>query len=119
MPHETTPHHLRNGHGEPLLHTDFLTHLTDNTRLIEEWIAEHPLIQFRPPEATYLAWLDCRELGLGDRELREFFVHKAGLGLSPGLSFGKEGSGFMRLNFAVPTSVLGDALDRLDKALND
>ncbi|MFZ2891073.1 MAG: aminotransferase class I/II, partial [Sulfuricurvum sp.] len=96
-----------------------LEHLGTNSRLIEAWVAEHPAIQFRPPEATYLAWLDCRALRLGDRELREFFVQKAGLGLSPGLSFGKEGSGFMRLNFAVPTSVLGDALDRLEKALND
>ncbi len=100
-------------------HQKLLEHLGANIKLIEAWTAEHSAIQFHSPEATYLAWLDCRELGLGDRELREFFVHKAGLGLSPGLSFGKEGSGFMRLNFAVPTSVLGDALDRLDKALND
>jgi cystathionine beta-lyase len=100
-------------------HKKLLEHLRANASLLEAWAAEHPAIQFRPPEATYLAWLDCRALGFGDRELREFFVHKAGLGLSPGLSFGKEGSGFMRLNFAVPTSVLSDALDRLDKALND
>ncbi|MDD5160421.1 MAG: pyridoxal phosphate-dependent aminotransferase [Sulfuricurvum sp.] len=100
-------------------HQKLLEHLMANASLIEAWGLEHPVIKFRSPEATYLAWLDCRALGFGDRELREFFVHKAGLGLSPGLSFGKEGSGFMRLNFAVPTSVLGDALDRLGKALND
>lgn len=100
-------------------HQKLLNHLKHNVRLIEERVVEHPAIKFCPPEATYLAWLDCRALGLGDRELREFFVQKAGLGLSPGLSFGKEGSGFMRLNFAVPTSVLTDALDRLEKALND
>lgn len=98
-------------------HQKLLEHLGANIRLIKEWTGEHPVIEFRPPEATYLAWLDCRALGLGDRELREFFVQKAGLGLSPGLSFGKEGSGFMRLNFAVPTSVLSDALNRLEKAL--
>lgn len=100
-------------------HQKLLSHLNQNVCLIEAWVAEHPIIQFRPPEATYLAWLDCRALGLGDRELREFFVQKAGLGLSPGLSFGKEGSGFMRLNFAVATSVLEGALDRLEKALHD
>jgi cystathionine beta-lyase len=77
------------------------------------------LIRYSPPEGTYLAWLDCRALGLGDRELREFFIQKAGLGLSRGLSFGKEGSGFMRLNFAVPTPVLTQALEQLGKALND
>lgn len=100
-------------------HKKLLAHLNANAQLIETWVAEHPVIQCRLPEATYLAWLDCRALGLSDRELREFFVQKAGLGLSPGLSFGKEGSGFMRLNFAVSSSVLMDALDQLDKALND
>ena len=100
-------------------HQKLLAHLTANTQMIEKWISKHPMIGWRRPEATFLAWLDCRALGLGDRELREFFVQKAGLGLSPGLSFGKEGSGFIRLNFAVPTSVLSDALDQLEKALND
>jgi cysteine-S-conjugate beta-lyase len=100
-------------------HQKLLAHLKSNVHLIEEWAAKHPRVKFRPPEATYLAWLDGRELGFGDRELREFFISKAGLGLSPGLSFGKEGSGFMRLNFAVATSVLTEALNRLEKALND
>jgi len=99
-------------------HRNVMEHLARNVRLIEKWCSNNSTIRFRSPEATYLAWLDCRELGLGDRELREFFVHKAGLGLSPGLSFGKEGSGFMRLNFAVPTAVLDDALQKLSGALH-
>lgn len=99
-------------------HSNVMEHLTRNVHLIGEWCVKNPLIRFHPPEATYLAWLDCRALGLGDRELREFFVQKAGLGLSPGLSFGKEGSGFMRLNFAVPVSVLEEALQKLDGALH-
>lgn len=99
-------------------HQKLLEHLYSNIRMIEEWIINYPQIRFYPPEGTYLAWLDCRGLGLGDRELRAFFVEKAGLGLSPGLSFGKEGSGFMRLNFAVPKSVLADALEKLGRALD-
>jgi cystathionine beta-lyase len=100
-------------------HTKLLEHLNSNSTMIETWCEAYPHIKFRPPEATYLAWLDCTSLGLGDRELREFFVHKAALGLSPGLSFGKEGSGFMRLNFSVPTFVLMEALERLGRALED
>lgn len=100
-------------------HQKLLEHLRANASLLEAWAAEHPMIQFRLPEATYLGWLDCRALEFGDRELRDFFVQKAGLGLTPGLSFGKEGSGFMRLNFAVPTLILIDALNRLGKALGD
>ena len=100
-------------------HQRLIEHLNRNAQLIEEWAAKHPSICYFRPEGTYLAWLDCRALGLGDRELRDFFVQKAGLGLSPGLSFGKEGSGFMRLNFAVPTPVLTQALEQLGQALND
>ena len=102
-----------------LWHQRLVEHLSRNALLIEEWSDKYPSIRFSRPEGTYLAWLDCRALGLGDRELRDFFVQKAGLGLSPGLSFGKEGSGFMRLNFAVPTPVLTQALEQLGKALND
>lgn len=99
-------------------HQKLMEYLACNVQKIEGWIQEHPMIKFHPPEATYLGWFDCRTLAQGDRELREFFVHKAGLGLSPGLSFGKEGSGYMRLNFAVPVSVLENALQRLSGAIH-
>jgi cystathionine beta-lyase len=100
-------------------HQRLMGHLSQNAHRIETWAIDHPAVTVRPPEATYLAWLDCRSLGLGDRELREFFVRKGGVGLSPGLSFGKEGTGFMRLNFAVAASVLNDALGGLSKALKN
>ena len=93
-----------------------LDHLSEHAQRIAEALSTTP-IRYTKPEATYLAWLDCREMGLGDRELREFFVYKAGLGLSPGLSFGKEGSGFMRLNFAVASEQLDEALEKLCGAL--
>jgi len=98
-------------------HQKLMVHLSHNRRMIEKWGEENPDIVFYPPEATYLAWLDCRPLGMGDRDLREFFVQKAGIGLSPGLSFGKEGSGFMRLNFAVSSGALEDALEKISNAL--
>jgi len=98
-------------------HRELIGHLAHNESVIAQWCETHPQIRYRSAEGTYLAWLDCRALGLGDRELREFFVREAGLGLSPGLSFGKEGSGFMRLNFAVSKEVLKRALDSLDGAL--
>jgi cystathionine beta-lyase len=99
-------------------HRGLMEHLGRNAAMIDAWAATQKGILYRKPEATYLAWLDCRALTLGDRELREFFVREAGLGLSPGLSFGKEGSGFMRLNFAVPSPVMERAIETLGKALN-
>ena len=75
------------------------------------------LIKLTPIEATYLAWLDCRGMGLKDRELREFFIKEAKLGLNPGLGFGREGSGFMRLNFAVSSAKMLEIITRLEGAL--
>ena len=79
---------------------------------------EQNLHQIKPwrPEASFLMWLDCRALGLTDKELMKFFVEKAKLGLNPGVSFGKEGRGFMRLNVAVPRAVLQKALKQLQDA---
>ena len=103
-------------HGEQW-HQKLLNHLSINREKIAQWVLDNPIIGFYPPQGTYLAWLDCRALGLGDRELRDFFVHEAGLGLSAGLSFGREGSGFMRLNFAVSEDMLEIALNKLSDAL--
>ncbi len=103
-------------HGDKW-HSGLIAHLSSNAAMIEEWAKIQDRIGCESPEGTYLAWLDCRSLELGDRELREFFIQKAKLGLSPGLSFGKEGSGFMRLNFAVPSAVLSEALERIREAL--
>ena len=103
-------------HGEAW-HKELISHLQSNREKIIEWAEHSSAIKLFPPQGTYLAWLDCRALGLGDRELREFFIQEAGLGLSAGLSFGREGTGFMRLNFAVASHVLEDALDKISNAL--
>ncbi|MEJ2468482.1 MAG: PatB family C-S lyase [Campylobacterales bacterium] len=95
-----------------------LVHLQGNIDRLFEATAQYAGIDFLPPQGTYLAWLDCRKMGFAtDRALREFFIREARLGLSPGISFGKEGSGFMRLNFAVPTPTMEEALMRLKGAM--
>ena len=62
-------------------------------------------------------WLDCTGLGLEHDALIDLFVNKARLGLNDGAMFGKGGSGFMRLNVAVPRSVLRQALQQLEEAV--
>ena len=95
-----------------------LGHLQGNVDRLAALTSRIDTIAFRPPEGTYLAWLDCRRMGFeSDKALREFFIREARLGLSPGISFGREGSGFMRLNFAVPTPTMDEALNRLEGAL--
>jgi len=105
--------------GEPWLEA-LLLHLQRNIAKLKDVTERHrDKIRFIAPQGTYLAWLDCRGMGLGSSELRRFFVEKAALGLSPGISFGKEGKGYMRLNFAVPTSVMDEAVAQLDLALSN
>jgi cystathionine beta-lyase len=93
-------------------------HLYGNYNALKEMLeAYETLIKVTPIEGSYLAWLDCRGMGLRDRELREWFVKEAKLGLNAGIAFGREGSGFMRLNFAVPSDTMQEIITRLQKAL--
>ncbi|WP_457606844.1 MalY/PatB family protein [Nitratifractor sp.] len=88
-----------------------------NIAYVREFMAERtPAIHPLPVEATYLIWLDCREMGLGDEELKKFFYHEAKLLLNPGVSFGEAGSGFMRLNAATSGELLKEAMGRLETA---
>jgi cystathionine beta-lyase len=68
------------------------------------------------PEATYLAWLDCRALELAPDPQR-FFLERAGVALSDGAPFGDAGKGFVRLNFATSRAILDEILERMAKAL--
>lgn len=91
-----------------------LCYLTDNRDLaLARLRSLAPAPQVDTPQGTYLLWLDCRALGLSDERLQRFFVEQARLGLNPGISFGEQGSGYMRLNFALPRARLLAALDQL------
>jgi len=93
-------------------------HLYGNFEMLQEVCERSPsLIKLTPLEGTYLAWLDCRGMELRDKELREFFIKEAHLGLSAGISFGREGSGFMRLNFAISRDKMSEVVALLESAL--
>ena len=77
-----------------------------------------PRIKTFAPDATYLMWLDCRELGLSNQALHDFMIQKAHLGLNDGYHFGRSLEGFMRLNAACPRSVLQKAMEQLEAAVN-
>src|SRR6516162_821140 len=103
-------------HGHPWL-----------TSLLAELLAAHlPQIRYQPPEATYLAWLDCRALGLHDPHAAaddhivsdlagpaRMFLDRARVALSSGHVFGHGGAGFVRLNFATSPAVLTEAVTRM------
>lgn len=100
-------------HGEAWLE-QLLVYLQGNIDFTEEFLRENvPGIRMIRPEASFLIFLDCRELQLSQPELVARFVEQAGLALNDGELFGPEGRGFMRLNIACPRSELKRALERL------
>ncbi len=95
-----------------------LEYISGNFDFIKDYCQKNiPQIKPNVPDATYLVWLDCRELGMSNEELRAFMIEKAGLGLNEGWAFGRSLSGFMRLNAACPRSVIRQALEQLKAAL--
>ena len=94
-----------------------LEYVTGNIDYLINFCSERmPKIKPIRPEASYLVFLDCRELGLDQPSLVDFFVDSAHLALNDGSIFGKEGRGFMRMNVACPRSVLVKALSQLEEA---
>jgi cysteine-S-conjugate beta-lyase len=71
-----------------------------------------PEVAWRPPQATYLAWLDCTRLGLGD-EPAAAFLKDGRIALGRGLDYGAPGVGHVRLNFATSSAHLSDAVARM------
>jgi len=105
-------------HGDQWL-GELMEYLRRNLDMAEIYFRKHiPKISMIKPEATYMVWLDCRELGMSDDELRDFMIRKARLGLNEGRTFGPGGEGFMRMNIACPLATLKDALEKLKDAVD-
>ena len=99
---------------------ELLIHLKGNAEYIKDYLSKHiPDVKMKLTEATYLGWLDFRELGLIGDELNKFLIKDAKLGLNDGRVFGSDGEGFMRLNYACTRKTLEEAMSRLDKAVRN
>ena len=94
-----------------------LPYLAANRDALTDYVDRYlPGIRITRPEATYLAWLDCREAGImGDPH--EFFVRNAGVAMNDGATFGPGGTGFVRLNFGCPRATLMAGLEQMRTAL--
>jgi cystathionine beta-lyase len=96
-----------------------MDYLAGNLLFLQNFIAHNlPMIHVVPVQATYLAWLDCRGLGMNTEELRTFMINEAGVGMNNGPQFGIEGEGFQRINFGCPRQTLHEALLKLQFAIN-
>jgi cystathionine beta-lyase len=106
-------------HGDEWLE-QVLDYLQKNLDYLKQYLENKiPNIRVVDPEGTYLIWLDCRDLGMDNQTLSNFMKKKAKVGLEDGFIFGKSGSGFMRMNIACPRSILHEALNRIENAVNE
>lgn len=89
----------------------------ENTRQLSDLLARHlPGVRYRRPQASFLAWLDCRGLGLGEDPAAAFLA--AGrVALSPGTDFGTQGAGFARLNVGTSPELMAEAVRRMAAAV--
>jgi len=94
-----------------------IAYLERNKGLLEGFLRDRlPSLAMSRMEATYLAWIDCRDSGIPGNPFR-FFLEKGRVALNDGLEYGKGGEGFVRLNFACPGKTLTEALTRMADAM--
>ena len=104
-------------HGEVWL-TQVLRYIEENFLFLQDFFAQNiPEIVVVPLEGTYLVWLDCNQLGLSPKALRQLFIDGAKVCLDDGYIFGPEGSGFQRVNIACPRPILAEALARIKRSI--
>jgi cysteine-S-conjugate beta-lyase len=88
-----------------------------NTRLLTELLgAKLPGARYREPQASFLAWIDCRDLSLGD-DPAAAFLSRGRVALSPGPDFGSQGRGFARLNIGTSPELIAEAVTRMAAAM--
>lgn len=91
--------------------------IDENRFLLAELLKKHlPAARYTPPEATYLAWIDCRELGLGD-DPAKIFLELGRVGLNSGIPFGENGQGRVRFNLATAPAIITEAVERMATAV--
>ncbi|MBP6230369.1 MAG: PatB family C-S lyase [Paludibacteraceae bacterium] len=131
MQREINRFHVKNGNVFGCLATEVaynkgkewlpqaVSYIENNILFVRDFFAQHiPSIQVVVPEASFLIWLDCRQLGMTSSELKDFMVHKAKVIMNDGATFGQGGEGFQRINVACPRSVLEKALYQIKQAID-
>jgi cystathionine beta-lyase len=96
---------------------DVVAYLDDSRRLLADLLSRHlPQVRYRPPEGTYLAWLDCAELDLPDSP-GALVTDQAHVTVVDGPAFGDGGAGAFRFNFATPQPILTTMVERMAAVL--
>lgn len=104
--------------GEPWLDA-LRRYLEENLLYVAQEVnSAFPKLNWQPPEATYLAWIDLRPLNIDDRALQKVLIEQQKVAIMPGYTYGNEGNGFVRLNAGCPRSKLEQGVQRLIAGIN-
>lgn len=104
--------------GEEWL-SQLLDYIAGNVRLVQNFIAEYmPQVKMMVPQASFLIWLDFRNLGMEQSELVDFMLKRAQLAMNDGETFGVEGRGFMRMNVGTTRATVKKVLEQLKNAID-
>jgi cystathionine beta-lyase len=96
---------------------ELIQHLDRNRALMAELLGVYlPAVRYIPPQAGYLAWLDCSALGLGDDPAKQFLA-KGKVAVMRGLDFGRQGACFCRVNMGTSGAILSEVVGRMGKAI--
>ncbi len=97
---------------------EMMTYLQGNIDFVMDFISRYlPEVKMIKPEATYLLWLNLKALQLSDDKLFDLFVNQAGIAINKGSIFGLGGSGYIRMNIAMPRKYVMEAMEKLKSAL--
>ena len=106
-------------HGEKWL-GELMHYIDDNVEYVSDYCRNMiPEIIPVKPEATYMIWLDCRKFQMQGKELQNFFIHKARVGMNEGSAFGPGGEGFMRMNVGTTHNTVIKAMEQIEKAVSE
>ncbi len=98
---------------------EVLAYLDENRRLLADLLARHlPQVRYRPPDGTYLAWLDCTAMDLPGSP-GAMIAERAKITVVDGPAFGDGGPGSFRFNFATPKAILAEMVERAAAALTE
>lgn len=96
---------------------DMLDYVNRNVEYVMVKFRDNKFIKPVQPEATYMIWLDCRNMGMNPDDMNSFFINEAAVGMSKGSDFGPGGEGFMRMNLACPMDTVKRAIENIENAL--
>ncbi|TKI46132.1 MalY/PatB family protein [Lysinibacillus tabacifolii] len=97
---------------------ELLLYISNNMNYAIAELTQLPGIHIAKPQGTYLLWIDCRQLGINEKELMQRLLEVGKLALEPGSKYGEEGRGFLRMNVACSFDTVKDAVARFKLALS-